>query len=266
MTIFGKLFGAIFGFLIYGPLGLIMGVGIGHLFDKGLQLNARIHGGPEVEIAKKVFFKTTFTVMGYIAKVDGHVSEREIQVAREVMAHLQLSQDQKLMAMKYFNFGKSPQYRFSSSMENFVTHCGQHQQLVQLFVEIQIQAALVDGIDNRLKRQVLELLCDKLKISRSILLQMESHAYAEQSYSSRKQQTPIRPPEDELEMSYKLLGVSPDASQAQVKKAYRQQMSQHHPDKLVAKGLPNEMIKVATEKAQRIQTAYELICKSRGIK
>ncbi len=95
---------------------------------------------------------------------------------------------------------------------------------------------------------------------------MESHAYAEQSYSSRREQAPIRAPEDELALSYKLLGISPDASQAQVKKAYRQQMSQHHPDKLVAKGLPNEMIKVATEKAQRIQTAYELICKSRGIK
>ena len=203
--------------------------------------------------------------MGYIAKVDGHVSEREIQVAREAMAHLQLNQEQKMMAIKYFNFGKSPQFKFNSAMDNFVTHCGHHSQLVQLFVEIQIQAALVDGLQNRLKRQVLEILCDKLNISRSILLQMESHAYAEQSYSSRsQQQTPIRAPQDEIAYSYKLLGIPETATHAQVKKAYRKMMSLHHPDKLVAKGLPDEMIKVATEKAQRIQMAYENICKARG--
>jgi len=43
-------------------------------------------------------------------------------------------------------------------------------------------------------------------------------------------------------------------------------MSQHHPDKLVAKGLPPEMIKLATEKTQHIKAAYELIKEARGWK
>lgn len=266
MYIFGKIFGAVFGSLIYGPLGFIIGIAVGHLFDKGLALNVRL-SGPDITLAKKVFFKTTFMVMGYIAKVDGRVSEKEIQAARETMAHLQLTQEQKLNAIENFNLGKSPRFNFTSTMDNFIKYCGHHPQLVQLFVEIQIQAALVDGIQNRLKRQVLEILCDKLHISRSVLSQMESHFYTEQPYVHRRTQPPPPPsPQDELATSYKILGVTANSNDQQIKKAYRLLMSQHHPDKLVAKGLPNEMIKLATEKTQRIQKAYEIVCKSRGIK
>jgi DnaJ like chaperone protein len=50
-----------------------------------------------------------------------------------------------------------------------------------------------------------------------------------------------------------------------LKKAYRKMMSQNHPDKLVAQGLPPEMIKLATEKTQKIQAAYEQICTARGV-
>src|SRR5689334_16748292 len=99
MAIFGKIFGGVFGALVYGPLGFMVGVGIGHLFDKGIEMNTRL-GGTEVTLAKKVFFKTTFMVMGYIAKADGRVSEKEIQVAREAMAHLQLTQDQIMSAIQ----------------------------------------------------------------------------------------------------------------------------------------------------------------------
>ena len=51
-----------------------------------------------------------------------------------------------------------------------------------------------------------------------------------------------------------------------MKKAYRKQMSQHHPDKLAAKGLPPEMMNMAKEKAQEIQQAWELIKQARGLR
>ena len=60
-------------------------------------------------------------------------------------------------------------------------------------------------------------------------------------------------------------GISEQASPAEIKKAYRKQMSQHHPDKLLAKGLPEEMIKIATEKTQNIKAAYDRICAAKGI-
>ena len=63
----------------------------------------------------------------------------------------------------------------------------------------------------------------------------------------------------QIKEAYKVLGIDESSTDAEVKKAYRRLMSQHHPDKLIAKGLPEEMIQVATDKSQEIQKAYELI-------
>jgi DnaJ like chaperone protein len=67
-----------------------------------------------------------------------------------------------------------------------------------------------------------------------------------------------------LEDAYTILGVDASVSDTELKKTYRRLMSQHHPDKLVSKGLPEEMIKDATEKTQQIRAAYEQVRKSRA--
>ena len=67
-----------------------------------------------------------------------------------------------------------------------------------------------------------------------------------------------------LSDAYEVLGVSENASDAEVKKAYRRLMSQHHPDKLASKGLPEEMMQLAKEKTQEIKLAYEQIKRSRA--
>jgi DnaJ like chaperone protein len=66
-----------------------------------------------------------------------------------------------------------------------------------------------------------------------------------------------------LEDAYRALGIESGASDKEVKRAYRKLMSEHHPDKLIARGVPEAMIKLATERTQEIQTAYELIRNSR---
>jgi len=65
----------------------------------------------------------------------------------------------------------------------------------------------------------------------------------------------------QLNNAYKLLGVTKSTPEKEIKKAYRKLMSQHHPDKLVAKGLPPEMMDIAKQKTQDIQAAYEMITK-----
>ena len=67
------------------------------------------------------------------------------------------------------------------------------------------------------------------------------------------------PPAELLSDAYALLGVKKTNSDAEIKKAYRRLMNQHHPDKLIAKGLPEEMIKLATQKTQEIKAAHDLV-------
>ena len=66
------------------------------------------------------------------------------------------------------------------------------------------------------------------------------------------------------DQGYPILGLTPQADDEELKKAYRRLMNQHHPDKLVSKGLPEEMIRLATQKTQEIKAAYERIRKARG--
>lgn len=130
-----------------------------------------------------------------------------------------------------------------------------------MFLEIQILAATADGQVSPPEKQILYQIGAAFRIPKAQIDRLVEMVIAQQSFhqggsgSARNQSGPT------LSQAYQVLGISSDSSQAGVKKAYRKLMSQHHPDKLVAKGMPEEMIKVATEKSQEIQAAYEMIKK-----
>jgi DnaJ like chaperone protein len=73
-----------------------------------------------------------------------------------------------------------------------------------------------------------------------------------------------RSPESTLAGAYAVLGVEPKASDEEVKRAYRRLINRHHPDKLASRGLPEEAIKMASQKTQEIIRAYETVTKARG--
>jgi DnaJ like chaperone protein len=77
------------------------------------------------------------------------------------------------------------------------------------------------------------------------------------------QQQNQKPKANELKEAYTALGVSPDTSDRDIKKAYRKLMSEYHPDKLIGQGVPDDMVKLATERSQEVQTAYDIIKKAR---
>jgi DnaJ like chaperone protein len=70
--------------------------------------------------------------------------------------------------------------------------------------------------------------------------------------------------EPTLDQAYAVLGIERTSTDAEVKRAYRRLLSQHHPDKLVSKGLPEEMMKLAAEKTHEIRQAYETITRARA--
>lgn len=253
----GKIAGGAFGFMLGGPLGALIGAAIGHNFDSGMKLQEKLAPG-EQERVQTAFFTATFSVMGHIAKADGRVSESEISNATRVMNSMDLDDDMRRAAINLFQQGKAKGFALQEVVEHFRRECHRRQHLVRLFIEIQLQAAYADGVLHPNERIVILEICDILGISPDEFDVLAGAAGAEQhygGYAGRRNMT--------LDDAYALLEISAQSSDHEVKKAYRRMMSRHHPDKLVAKGLPEEMMKLATEKTQEIQSAYELIKQSR---
>jgi len=256
----GKLLGALFGIMLTGSLfGGILGMLLGHYFDAGLKNSKRSFFSGFQGAREKIqhaFFKATFMVMGHVAKADGRVSEREIHMARGLMDRMRLSTSQKEQAINYFREGKSEQFNLKATLDELLDVCHGQRVLLQMFIEIQFQAANIDGITPA-KQHILETICHRLGFS-SIFQQFYSgQGAAGGRYQSSGQRTGSM---SQLQAAFKTLGISKDASKQEVKRAYRKLMSENHPDKLIAKGLPEEMIRLATDKTQKIQKAYETIC------
>lgn len=272
MSWWGKLVGGALGFAMGGPIGAIIGAVAGHQLDAGLRKAAehdRLQGGADYvqqERVQTVFFTTVFSVMGHLAKADGRVSESEIQMARNIMQQMQLDEQQKQFAIDLFRKGKEADFPLDDVIEQFREEVGRQRNLKQMFIEILLHAAYADGLMHEAERQLFIRICSRLGFSQMQFRMLESMVRAQQAFHGRTQHEAPRPRADLLQEAYEALGVTATASDAEVKKAYRRQMNQHHPDKLVARGLPEEMIKLANEKTQEIKAAYETIRKARGMK
>jgi len=262
----GKLLGGSFGFLLGGPLGAMIGVALGHNFDKGLagNLGGRFQPGDQ-ERVQTAFFTAVFSVMGHLAKADGHVSESEIELARDIMQRMNLTDDMRQAAIRLFNQGKQPDFVLTDVLSQFRKECHGRRNLMRMFVEILMHSAHADGRLDTAERQVLEQVRIELGFSVREFQHIEAMVYNARYFGGAGQPSP-QDTRASLHEAYAVLGVNETDNDARIKKAYRRMMNQHHPDKLVSKGLPEEMIKLATEKTQQIKQAYELIKKQRGKK
>lgn len=257
MSWWGKVIGGTFGFMIGGPLGALMGAAFGHNFDQGLQGMSAGNGNYQDKQFRiqTAFFTATFSVMGHVCKADGTVSEDEINAAKQVMDHMALNPDQKKAAMALFNEGKKTNFPLDDVLVQLRNEIGHRLTLKRMFLEIQCLAAGADGTIHPNEKQLLLHVCDVIRFDR---YELES-LLASVNAGLHQQDT-----KHNIKDAYKVLGASKDASDAEIKKAYRRLMSQHHPDKLVSKGLPDEMIRIATDRTQEIRKAYEIIRSNRG--
>ena len=268
MSWWGKLIGGAFGYVLGGPLGALLGAALGHRFDKGYS-QFRLGAGAseaDVERIQSAFFTATFSVMGHLAKSDGRVTAAEIQLAENIMQQMQLNAEQRKAAINLFNQGKGDDFHLDEVLQQFKKECHGRKNLIQMFIEILIATILADGIAHNAERDRLHYIGLQLGLAPFVIDQLIQMVQAQQqfSYGFGGRRTAAPPPKATLDTAYQVLGVSKDTSDAEIKKAYRRLMNQHHPDKLVAKGLPEEMMKLATEKTQEIKSAYEQIKKARN--
>jgi len=261
MSWLGKVVGGAFGFLMGGPLGAVLGASLGHQFDEGMggiKLDEQLNPGDQHRV-QMAFFTATFSVMGHIAKADGKVTAAEINLANRVMDELALNEDMRKTAINLFNQGKNADFPLLGVLDQFRRECHRRTNLIRMFLEIQIQAAFADGVLDQAEEAVLYKICGHLGISRFDYENIKRQFQAQQRFYGNNQQHS----ENSLKDAYVILVIIESATDTEVKKAYRRLMSQHHPDKLVAKGLPEEMMVIAKEKTQKIRKAYETIKQSK---
>lgn len=265
MRYWGKLLGFIFGFMLSKHvIGALVGLWLGHKFDKAIKGSFNHLGSKKEQERQAAFFYSSFAIMGHIAKAKGHVSSHEIAFANAYMTKLRLSSSLKAQAKSAFGEGKQENFPLSDCLKNFKKLCGDRPELILVFLEIQIQVAFADGALADAERKALHNVASILGFSvreldnlLDMMIAGESFHHQQGSYSHGVNHT-------QLSQAYKVLGLSDKASEQELKKAYRKLMTQHHPDKLIAKGLPPEMMEAANQKAQDIQAAYDLIKKNRA--
>ena len=238
--------GGVIGLLVGGFPGLIVGVGVGYL-ARWILRRALRHGLAKVQ---SQFLDSTFAVMGALCKADGAVSRDEIKAAEALFERLHLSPEQRESAKEAFERGKAPDFALDAEVRKLARLCRGRGPMLQTFLQLQLTAIAANGVVDPAEHEMLVRVARGLGLSENDVARLESLLRASTSGSSGKEQ---------LNDAYAALGVSPSASDAQVKRAYRRLMSENHPDKLASKGLPENMREVAEEKTREIAAAYERI-------
>jgi DnaJ like chaperone protein len=264
----GKVLGTAFGFLFGKFLGAALGFYLGHMFDKSLKQNfdkaggfQSLFSGEDVNERQALFFYTCFSVMGHIAKSNGRVSEVHIKAASLFMDEMDLAGESRQEAKDAFVAGKNADFPLNDTLSDFKARFAGRFDLLQLFLEIQIQMAFSDGHLSDEEKLLLQKVSKQLGISKTHFIFILKRYQAEFNFRKGQQKSSKQAPTNKMgrKQALEVLGLSDSANEKEIKKAYRKLMSQHHPDKLVSQGLPEHMMEIAKRKSQDIQAAYEYL-------
>lgn len=252
----GRWFGGVLGFMSGGPLGALAGYAIGWLFEKGAEGFSdedNYTTQQQLEGQRNSFLFSLLVLASYIIKADGKVMHSEMEFVRAFLRRnfgeiavkqgeeilLRLFERQKQMGQEAFkNTISEACYEIAQNMDY-----SQRLQLVNFLVTI----AQADGNIPQSEIDALYFIAAKLGISADDIASMLNLSSGGTS----------------IEAAYKVLGITAEATDEEVKVAYRRMALKHHPDRLATLG--EDVRKAAEKKFQEINAAKETIYKERGI-
>ncbi len=255
-----KLIGIAAGYYFFGWWGVLIGYLLGSVIDRVRALGRGALNPLQTVLRQAVFLETVFISMGKLAKADGRVSEAEIAHAEAFMQKLGLSPEHRQQAIVLFKKGASPDFDIEPTCRKFMEVCGHTHNLREMLLVYLIVMALADGHFHPEEEKLLAQIAGYLGYGPEAFRRMMEMVLNQTHFAGGQVST-----EAALEDAYKALGVARDSSDAEIKRAYRKLMSQYHPDKLIGQGMPDDMIRMATEQAKDIQLAYDLIKKNRNL-
>ena len=245
MSIWGKILGGVAGFALgFGPLGALAGVLAGHAVDRMSESE------PETDIqrteVKQVAFTIAVVALGAkMAKADGVVTREEIDAFKEVF---QVAPEERKSVARVFDQAKKDTLGFQSYARQVARMFRDNPAVLEELLDCLFHIARADGVYHPREKAFLHEVARIFGFDDAEFRRIEARN--------------IEPDEAD---PYELLGIASDASDDEVKASYRKLIKEHHPDRLVAQGMPQDVVDVANETLAAINTAYEKIRKERGL-
>lgn len=242
MSIWGKIAGAAAGLAVGGPIGALIGGLAGHFAVD----HERHDDDDTLSQKKQVAFTVGVIALGAkMAKADGVVTADEVVAFKEVF---KVPEGEMRNVARVFDLAKQDVAGYEAYADQLARLFKNNKEMLRDVLEGLFHIAKADGIIHPNEEAFLMDVSERFGFSET-----------EFKYTmARHIQTDLRCPYDVLE-------VSKDISDADLKKHYRKLVAENHPDKLVARGVPEEFIKLANEKLSSINEAYDEIQKLRGL-
>lgn len=267
MYYWGKVVGVLAGFATGRPWMAIIGLILGHQFDRGFATRF-MKIGPDfsserLEQLPESFISALFQTMGFISKVDGRVTEQEIRAARALMHRLGLGPAQARRAINWFESGKQPGFQLVPTVRKVRADSAKRADMRALFVRLLMEVALSDSALHQRERSAFWVICTEFDIGRVELAQLEAMLRAQRGFrNSSEGQKDAR----KVQEAYEALGVSKSSSNDDIKKAYRRLMNKNHPDKIAAANPDEAQVEAAKRRTREVRNAYEMLKVRRSIR
>ena len=234
----GKIIGGVLGSFL-GPWGTAIGIGLGHQFDKGASRLQQT--GMIIQVA-------FFGCLAKMARADGKVTRDEIETVEQIIARLGYNPRMREAAIGIFRKAKDDTHTAADYLEQLAATIRYNPQLAMTFLSALHAVALADGQIHPNEREIL------LQAERIFRLRPGT---IDALLGSRNSTNKVAD-------AYHVLECTPEMSDAEIKKIYREKCIQFHPDKLAAKGLPPEFMEYANEQLAKINQAYDTLKKARA--
>jgi len=253
MNIWGKIVGGTAGFAIGGPIAALLGVMAGHAVDH--VLDSRVSSETAVAAPadpkdhpglREIGFTVGVIALGAkMARVDGEVTGREVEAFR---SFFHVPQAEEKNVERFFNLAKRDAAGFETYARQVAALFPDAPEILESVLEGLFDIAKADGKVGAAEAEYLAKVANIFGLSSARFDRARAAALGEM----------------ECEACV-VLGIDPLATDEQIREAWIRQVKAHHPDRLMAQGLPEEAIKVANRKLALINDAYTRLRRERGL-
>lgn len=265
----GKILGLIVGFIVARELGAIAGLVLGHIVDMLMsakqkptiiQPTAKEESSEEDDIPTAteylIYADTLFSVLGNFAHAAGTEHTVYLNKLHIIMDQMELNAEQQRSAWEVFKYGQHNNFNLGQALFIFSRHCTHSSVLEQQLMRHLLDMASLKLPLTLAQYSILCMVAHALKVPTAQF----AHFAPNEEQAKQENATENTSP---LAQAYRVLGVKSTANTTEVKAAYRKLISRYHPDRLMAKDLPSELIEFATHRTQEIKAAYDKIMASR---